>query len=316
LFLKLSSQKNLKIKDDDYHANEISEETFSKRQISIIKDQIDKEFTPCLSMIFTIPKIYKSKMDEFVNNLKKIDKAIQKNVVGSKQYKEDVLYSYRKTTNHDLQSVKDFESEFLNAFHDSEDSVFYFRNVFQQGLIRAWTIFCEELAINFNLELQLLTKSFLSSLEIICFDIKKGLWLLGREYLDNVVYSGQRIIVTQNSKKSITDLIISTFANANVITEFTKNLDRKEKLSETVSKLSAFHYESYFKNYQIRTKLFIEKNWKNIAIKNADFSFLKQRELNEDKKIQRDFSNKINEIVSKRMGKSKKILASIIDFEK
>jgi hypothetical protein len=311
-------EKKLRTGSDSLASGYISEERFDADQFATLKAQIEKYVTPSLDVLFREPTPYKVIRKAFEAAVKQLNEEIEESRAGAAQFKIDVLCKFRTTNDLDQESVKGMETIFGEMF-DTEalsEVEFFRRNVFQQGMIRAWTKVFTTLMGPTEVTPPAVARALVAAMEIICFAKAKQYFSFYREYTQNVIYRGAKILVSATSKQSVRQLVLATFVNADVRGEFLKSLKLRGKGGKSAnSSLQALGFEAaadYLTAFQQRNIEHLKRNWRFLELKPEDRKFLEERvESKETEKI-KAFQQRIAELSEKAMEKAKGVLANVL----
>jgi hypothetical protein len=311
-------EKKLHTSPDSLATGYISEERFDADQLATLKCQIEKYVAPSLDVLFREPSPYKTVRSAFEAAVAQLDKEIESGKAGAAQFKIDVLCKFRNTNDLDQESVKGMEQIFRAMFEneDLKDVDLFRRNVFQQGLIRAWAKVFATLMNSKGITPPNAAKALIAALEIICFAKSKQYLSFYREYTQNVIYRGARIIVNDASKQSWRQLILATFINGQVRKEFFNSikLQAKDKVSGDMA-LKTLGFEAaaeYLTAFQQRHIDHLKRNWRFLELKPEVKKFLEERVDSKDAEKIKQFQLRIGELSEKATEKAKDVLANVL----
>jgi len=320
ILLNLSSVQNkLKVTPDSYSYNSIEEETFGPEQIAILTEQINKYVTPSLWELFISPRPYKSVIEKFASSLKRLDKLVSDKTTGAEQFRDNVLYQFRKTTDRDLVPVRDMERIFEEGLEIEDGDETYFYNVFQQGLIRAWAELCLSLTSDDSkITPQVVAKAMVAACEKLVFNDKKKMFLTTRPYLQGLIFLGERVLVNESARRAWMLLIIGSLYSSKVRIEFKNVIEQQKPKAEWLSKLdelvatqAAAAICDYFDLLERRIEEDYEKNWRYKAIEKADLNYLLARA--DDPEKSDEFQEKLSELSSVKIKEAKEAFSNMID---
>jgi len=322
--LKLSEAKESLGKESTWPTySEINEDTFDPGQVDALKLQIDNNFTPAIDILFSNAAPYNAMWRQFQSAVIDLDKLIEKNVPGAKQYKEEYLFKFRKIRENDQESVKDIEREFEKAFIVTEGNDVYLLNVFQQGLIRAWVCLCKHLTKEYDLSPCEVADLYIEALNKFCFNSSKKFLYWGQPYLQTLMFSGPKVLITQNTKDQWVNVILSSFIEKSTRAAFieklkimktTIDISKINKIEERIYELARTSAKSYFEALEKKTKDDIVKNWKYKDYEEQIKQFLATREGLEDDDSKQQFENKIQELVKYKMQDAKTIYTNMMSL--
>jgi len=321
IFLKLSEiEHDLAEYGDDDSSSNISEGIVSASLKELLLGQVEKYITPSLYEIFTSPSFYKKKIDEFKKGVEELDD----NTKGTKYFKENILFQFRKSNQSDPTSSITVEEEFNEKFKKAEQNIYY-RNVFQTGLIGAWCTLINELAIRHNLDSLIIAKSFVNTLD--GYILKSENNLLDNKYVynQNIIYDGVKIKVTEGTKDEIANLLLGSFISdknceqfINELGHYNDEIINKDQLKNSLTELASYGLIEFFETYQRNSAKTIKNNWRfmefNSTIKD-NLEVLEQQINAGDKKAEKELKTTINSLAEERTVKAKEVLANILEID-
>jgi len=305
LWLDNCKEEDLK----DIH--DISNDEFSQCMVKEIENQISRQLTPCLDLLFFRPRPYIKRKEQFEKAVTSLEKQISNNKEGSKHFKNKILFEFREYSKYDTDASEDIQAEFLSHFSTLPEDEFYFKNIFQYAYITAWL----EVYLDNNLEkylsLKEYTSKFIESMQLICFDSKKQFFSPSREYTQSVFYKNSRILVNTSSRKELTSLIIATFLNEKVLEKFTDGIDIRKR----VESYSTQKIQSYFESFRKNTFNEIKKNWKTQLDTDSSFysKLISMEKDTDTKEGKKKFDDALNIYVDNKYTKAKRIFYNVIE---
>jgi hypothetical protein len=320
--LKLSEiDKQLSKQAESLVPQSITEDRFDADQLDLLKGQIEKYVTPSLDILFRLPSPYKLLRNAFVEAVKKLDMDVAAGKLGAAQFKNSVLCKFRTTNELDQEPVKGMEEIFNGFFHhESLDEIEFFRrNVFQQGVIRAWAKLFFALKGSKGLTPASVAEGLVNAMEVICFEKKKQYFSFYREYTQNVIYRGAKISVNESSKHSLRQLILATFANDLVRKAFLRRLPVRPKEKKTIEdalhKIGFEAASDYLTTFQQKAIHHLKRNWKFHDLNLEDEQYLQERVDSKEADKIRQFQARIGDIAEAITDKAKSILANVIGIK-
>ncbi len=293
--------------------DDIAEDNFLKSQVKLIKKQIESYVTPALEILFLEFSPYKEVQTSF-------DKALSKlklnTTAAAKSYYEDVLLQFRETTNYDLANVKAVEETFNSDIQLSSND-FYFRNVFQTGLIFAWSSLCSDLIVRCGILPFDIANAFISVNNAAINEFKIEMFDPEREFTQNVIFSGQRILVNKNSKEKTGLLLLAILLNKSKRDLFISKMpsDIKEcGLDAVLESIAKNAFETYMNYFEEMTFKKIKKDWRFMGLSdelNSSLDYLEKKAITT--KLKEDIENyhsKIDDIVLGKKSKAEQLLAN------
>jgi hypothetical protein len=322
LLLNLSERQNILEEDEDAtKIDNIAEDNFDFEQIDVIKQQIEKYITPSLTTIFTEPHPYKAIMADFSKTYTILLGKIDKSETGAKQYHDDILLQFRKTTKRDQAKVKDMEKWFSDQF---DNSSVYYLNVFQQAIIRLWANLSKEFCSLFTSDVITpvnIAKGIVDSGEIVIFCDKRDFLNRAHVYTQNVLFSNDKVIVTETSKDQFTQILQATYMNEKSRSLFVDSLmksinstdkNKQKGLNDILYNCAISATEAYFDSYFDANKSDLKKRWQYKGLDGDLHSYLYARFNSEDEVKQKEFENKIIELCVAQSEKARKIFDNIV----
>ncbi len=318
--LNLSEVKSELEEVEENASSQISEDTFLKNQAKIIDKQVEKYITPSLDVLFKSPKPYAELIISFEEALGTLETKITNKIHGASSYKENVLLQFRNTTRYDNDNVKDIEKEFNTSIINTQDN-FYFRNVFQMGLIYSWSTLCTSLVANYAIKPVDIAAAFIELLNKTVFNSTPELFSSQREFTQNVIFSAQKIIVNKNSKRQIGNLLLSILRNKKNLEFFVDSIDKPEKNDEIksiVSDLAVISMKEYSDVFEDNTFKKIRKEWRFMDLSDGIISQLdnlEKKSLSNDKKDIEAFHEQLEYIVLEKKEKAFEVLANLLNIK-
>lgn len=294
---------------------DISDDNFSQCMVADIEEQIKLKLTPCIDLLFFEPRPYVERKEQFYKAFESLEKQIGKNIEGAKYFRNSVLLQFRETSNYDSDASKDIEKEFLAKFSTIPEDEFYFKNIFQQSYMTAWLEFYVDNDLEKYVTLQEYTSNFIESMNLICFDSSKQLFLPSREYTQSVFYNNARILVNSTSRKELSSLIISTFLNNKVLAKFLAKIQDSVELKKKIEIYANKKIQVYFEAFRKNTFSEIKKNWKTQLDTDSSF-YSKLISMEKDigtKEGKKKFDDELNIYVENKYEKAKKIFYNVIE---
>jgi len=301
--------------EDNLNIYDISNNNFSQCMIKSIEEQMNLTITPCIDKLFFIPRPYSDRKKQFESALISLEKQISNHIEGAKYFKNNVLLQFRETSNYDNEAAKEIEQDFFSKFSTIPEDEFYFKNIFQQAYVTAWLEFYIDNDLEKEISLKEYTDIFIESLNLICFNATKQLFLPSREYTQSVFYKNSRILVNTLSKKELSSLIIATFLNAQVLVSFLKTIDKGEELQKKLEIYANKRIQSYFETFRKNTFSEIKKNWKTQLDTDSSF-YSKLISMEKDigtKEGKKKFDEELNIYVESKYEKAKRIFYNVIE---
>jgi len=324
LLLNLPEVKDkLESVDEFVPFGEISEDNFTQQQVDILKEQIDKYFTPALDVLFFKLRPYSELYGQFELAMKALNNKIQQNTPGFRQFKEDYLFKFRKVGKNDLAKVKDASIEFDSSFSIADTDNVFFLNVFQQGLLRAWAKLSEEIVRPFQVMPEIIAKCLVVSLEKLCLAPGSTFFDSKNLYQQQVIYNGQRVLVNDLSRAQWFNLILSNFVNKRVVKSFTAtmkdlhevNQSELKVMSENLVKIGENSLNACLENLSDKITYDINKNWKFKDYDKQTMSFLIQREGSDDNSYKKEFAEKIDALINEKFEDAKLSLYNMLEIK-
>jgi hypothetical protein len=291
----------------------ICEDTFELEQLSILRDQIDIYLTPALNHLFTQPRPYSEMIARFRKRFATLEERINANIAGAKQFKENVLFQFRRARETDPVPVQDAEQEFESDLEPEPGDDIFFRNVFQQAWIRAWGEFCKALVKRFELTPKRIAECLVRGGDVLCFDSKVRMFEASpsHPYLQNQLYRNDRIIVSDQARLQCCDLIIGTFANKKARKAFTEQLPNE--VEEPMVELASLAICRYAERMRRQNRDHIKKNWRfDESLDTQTRMYLGSRDSSSDPGEKKEFADKLDELATERTLAAETILSNVL----
>ncbi len=301
--------------------SKITEDEFSKAQIPSIDQQIEKYITPSLSALFTEIKPYNNHIKIVLDAYKNLTTKIDDKIHGAETFHNDVLMQFRETTKYDEGNVRDIEESFnSDIIEKSEDKdQFYFRNVFQTGLIKAWSILSRKLVVEVEKSPSDIANALTKSLNVGLFASEKDLFSPLHSYTQNILFNGQKIVVNNNSKTQISNLIIASLEKNNTIELFIETLNiekaKENELKTILTAMASNAKKSYIDSFEDNIVKKIKKTYRFMDFDESDIELLEHLEkksLKGEKEDIEKYHAKIDEFALDKKDFALKVLNSVL----
>lgn len=254
---------------DAVQAFSIAEDKFHPSQERFLKTQIRDLITPALDILFTKPRPYKKVRDNFEEAVKAVDKQILEGKSDAATFKETILARFRRCTDRDPNSIKNFEeNEFDPLIPSKEDDRVYFLNVFQQALVRVWADLAAGLAKNFSIPPSTTAEILSDSLNNFAFHPESKIFEKNLPYTNLILYSGSRVLLAQYAKDGWKNLLQASLlkgSSRQSIEESIKNryASNSEEIIEMILNASKASLIDYINELYSRIVDAIKKDWSN-----------------------------------------------------
>ena len=315
-------EKALHKSESSLATTEIDEDSFDLDQADVLKKQIAKYITPSLDILFRTPSPYRTIREAFEKATDWLNKEVGKDILGALQFKKDVLGKFRSANPLDQVKVRGMETEFsdkLRANIELQKVSFFRRNVFHQALIRAWSQIFQLVREELDVTPKAVAEGMVAALEIICFNDTVEFFNPYKAYAQLVFFKGEKIIVNNQSKTGLRNLILSTFVNPKVSAEFCKAIDIQGAKVKTVQKTledmggkATAQYLTILQDNQTKS---LTKEWRFVDIGERDQQYLAERYDSKDPIKTKEFKDRIEILSSKRVAKAKEILANVLHIK-
>jgi len=310
---------------------EIEEDIYTKHQCTLdyvdfdnesfiitrkVKEQINKYLVVNLKLLFLNPRPYAYKKEQLSSAFSDLERKISLKKNGAKSFRDNVLYEYREYQERfDASAVKDMQDEFLDFFKEEPKYNFYYKNIFQQGYIKAWIDIFDLLSKNRKIKVDIgeFTKAFISVIESTCFNKDLEMFSSSKEYTRNVLYKDSTVKVTKSSRIQIANLIKSIFINERVINQFVEQIDCDKDMLFDYAKKSG---NLYFKEYRKNNIAEITKNWKTM-LDSEDKLYLKLDDLTKNIELDNNqelFEKEVSIYTVNNTKKAKIIFSNVLDI--
>jgi len=293
----------------------ISEEIFALEQVPILNEQIDAYITPALHALFTQPRPYSSIAARFKARFTELEQQIAAAIEGTKQFRDNVLCQFRRCRGTDPVPVQDAEKAFEKDLRPEPGDDIFFRNVFQQAWIRAWSELCRELVRQFDLTPQKIAEALVHGADELCFDSKLRIFEASPEhpYLQGQIYRNENIIVSETARLQCFHLILGTFSNDQSRKALTKILPKA--VEELVKELATKSLRAYVAKMSEQIRESIRSNWRfDEAFDQQTKTYLANREYSQDDEEKTEFATKLAELAKERISTAATTLANVLSI--
>lgn len=304
----------------------VREDSFDKSQLPLLSKQIDEYLVEALHTIMTKFFPYDLRIQQVSSCYKKLIKKCDDNVHGAQTYLNKVLMQFRVTTKYDDENVRDVERAFLDdikANKEINEHDFYFRNVFQKGLIKAWADLALELTVTYEVSPKTVADALVKGLNAALASSQSNLFDNQHVYIQNSLYSNARIIVKEQAVDQISYLLIAALAKRSALDVFVNSLglekniviDAKDKLKSIVSTAKADYLEAHNENVERKLKKdfrFMDLDEREIA----DLDMLQRKARAGDSDSEKQFSEKIGKKAIDFKNLATKALDSVLNSKK
>jgi len=190
---------------------------FSLSQKNILEEQVTKYLIPCLELIFFSTHEFRLVFDIFyneLNSLKKLADSDQQDALDARQVINQILDYMPIGEGKSFESARlvfrNFESKVKNA-KDEQASAMIQYALFQRAVFEAWAQVLE-IARCCIPDPREVTKGFVKLLDLAMADSGQ-FFVFDQLYMQHTVFNGTKIIVRQDTRKILTQLLISHLAN-------------------------------------------------------------------------------------------------------
>lgn len=310
--LNLSEVKEELATGLDYR--EIFENQFSLNQTEILKRQINQYIVPSLEILFLESLPYNTIITAVNSAINDLNKKIESNVTGARDYKENVLLEFRSLNNYDSDTRRAFDKEF-NLCIQYDDYWDYFKNnIFQQAYIKVWI----DLYRLLEFEPQSVASALSTSMNAICFNKEKSYFSPIREYIQSVLYKGKTMVVNNATKEHISYLILSSFLNETCRKAFVSKIGNPEEVESKLLDIARNSYDKYFEIFLNKNIASLKSNYmyegylsKDEKKTLADLDMKAKSGTNEDKDA---FKAELTRVIEKDKQIAMQILSNILEI--
>lgn len=310
---------------EEYGDSMISIDSFEKSQLPILKEQIDRYIIPAIHTLFTEVTPYQVHIDQVSVAYRKLVNKVENNVHGAETYLNTVLMQFRSTTKYDDENVRDIEKAFLEDIPEKDEhESFYFRNVFQRGLIKAWSHLVCELSIEYELSPENIANALKNSLNSGIMKSKKSLFDNRHSYIQHSLFVGARILVKEQAIAQISNLIVCSILKGQGFVDFVETLiegstSTKDQLTQRVMEVIDGCKTDYLEAHadNIRNKL--KKDFRFMGLNDrdvAEMEVLDRKGRSGDRESQKAFLQKIDKQVIEEKEKAQQDLDAVLNSKK
>jgi hypothetical protein len=315
--LNLGEIESLLYPEDDEDGVEfpkpISWEKFSLTQKKIILTQIRKYVIPCLKMILFDTSEFAKSFEIFKDEIKNWLESTDSNV---KVAKNQILEYIPIPPGKEHEAARSLYQNFERRIQDRKEteiaSIIKFA-VFQRAVFEAWASYLDLLRET-NLAPLEITSSFIDLINLTLTD-RGRIFSPERPYMQNSVFSGVKIKPTEETKKSLANLIIAHLGGDDVAKQISESLGisdesviikLKDAAQDAASKfLSAFHKQrrkTFKSNYTVDYEHLSEEE-RDRLMKSEEIQKQNLLEVREGKRSKHDVSKEFDELIWKYVSK-------------
>lgn len=302
----------------------VGEDSFTKGQVPIISEQAKKYITPSLDILLTKPKPYLRHIQNVQSAVEILRKKAIENKHGAETFYKDVFLQFRGVTQYDDGPVKDIERSFNSDIGTlSEDDQFYFRNVFQRGLIKAWSALCFDLSIEFEKTPVEIASALVEALNHGLFVSEKPIFSPNNKFTQNVIFNGHKIIANDSSRVQVSNLVLASLVKEQAKTALCSSLnlsgEQKSSFELIIKRIMNSARKDYIESYQDSYSKKLKKQFRLMDIEDDYIDELEQLERRANTGNKEDierFHAKIDEIAVDSTDEIKDYLDSVLNARK
>ncbi len=292
---------------------------FALGQKNMIEAQVKKYLIPCLDQIFFCTVEFATAFEIFRNELNQI-----KNLANSEQQEAlDARQVINKIIDYmPIGEGKSFESARIvyrnfdltvKKEKDKKISPMIQYALFQRAIFEAWAQFLD-ISRNFISDSRNATKGFIKLLDIAL--IEQGqFFIFDQLYMQHTVFSGTQIIVRQETRKILTQLLMAHLINPfnvqQICSEMNVSDDDFQKLVMKLQEKGQAAVSEFPKHYQIARKRIFKANYRvYLSINGEERAELAEaedeqkrhiREVKEGKRTKAEISDRFDLLVEKQI---------------
>ncbi len=315
--LKLLERERELEGDECSNYNEIKNDNFTLKQAKVLEEQVDKYITPSLDILFFKPTPYQEVWNKFKKAIEWLNKEIEGRSSAHESFKDDYLYKFRDISKKRDKLVNTIQENFEKKVAENKNNSVYFLNVFQQGMIRAWYELSLNLCRGFEVDSEHIADSLVESLEILCFKPSKKYFDDRNTFLQQVVFSGQRVLINGTAKTCWMNLIVSLFVDkktrdkfVEILKKYNSNIDDAD-LSDKLIKLARKNIGDHFKVLESKVREDISSNWKYKDYEREILDKLTSNEGLDNAESKRIFKETLDDQIDKKVGSAKDEFANV-----
>ena len=304
----------------------IREDSFDKNQLELLSTQIADYLVEALHILLTKLFPYQVRINQVSSSYKKLTQKVEEKVHGAETYLNNVLMQFRVTTKYDDENVRDIERAFLDdikANKEINEHDFYFRNVFQKGLIKAWSDLVMDLTVTYELSPKIIADAFIKGLNVGLADSAVNLFDNQQVYIQYSLYNGARILVRDQAVDQISYLLIAALSKGDALNAFVDDLgldapekkDARDRLKVIVSSAKTDYLEAHNENVERKLKKdfrFMDLEEREIA----ELDMLQRKARAGDSESEKQFSEKIGKKAIDFKNLATKALESVLNSKK
>ncbi|WP_069469770.1 DNA sulfur modification protein DndB [Candidatus Marithrix sp. Canyon 246] len=268
---------------------------FSITQKNILDNQVDKYLIPCLEKIFFESNEFKTALDIFnkaLMKLKKLAASEQAEAIEARQVLNQILDYMPINEGKSFESARlvyrNFESD-IKLKKEKQVSTILQYALFQRAIIEAWAQLLD-IARTYVANPLDVTQGFIKLLDIALAE-KGKFFSFDQLYMQNTVFIGSQIIVRQDTRKILTQLLMThlmtPFNCQQIAAEMDVADDKFAKLVQKLLKKGQTIVKEFPKFYEMARKRIFKANYRvYISISGEERAALAQAEAEQKYNLQ------------------------------
>lgn len=265
--------------EDDLDYPTIQWDKFSLSQKPLIEQQIDNYLIPCLELIFFQTATFSTAFKIFLthlNKLKKLANSDQQDAIEARPALAQIIdylpIGEGKTFDGVRLVYKNFETAVAQEREAKLTPIIQYA-LFQRALFEAWAQLLE-IGRSFSIDPRPVTKGFTKLLEL-ALQTQGRLLAVDRLYMQYTVFAGNRIIGREETKRSLTQLLLAPLGNpayAEMVgSEIGVTAEEVEALVERLQERGQIAALEFQKNYEAACKRTFKTNYRlDLSIKGPE----------------------------------------------
>jgi len=292
---------------------------FSLSQKNILEAQVSQYLIPCLESIFFNSHEFVKAFNIFrdgLETLKKLAKSDQQEALEARQVVNQLIdympIGEGKSFESSRVVYRNFETQIKKAKEQHLSPILQYA-LFQTALFEAWAQLLD-IARHFVLDPRKVTQGFITLLNLALKE-KGQFFVFDQLYMQHTVFNGTKIIVRQETRKILTQLLIAHLVNpantkqvcretgvkGNSAKKFMKKLEEKGKIA--AEEFPKYYEMARKKTFQANYRVYLSIDGKERAelTEAEEEQKRQQQEVKEGKRTKTEISNRFDQLVDKHV---------------